>query len=125
MIDNEIIKALEKAISHHETVANKEWSLTLSKETTIALLDLIKRNDDTINGLIAGQETLQKHLAEKNAEIERLQHKNTELQHEILSCKTKAIKEFAERLKNLTASYWLDNVNVGHINDLVKEMVGE
>lgn len=32
------------------------------------------------------------------------------------------IKEFAERLSDLTAYYWLDNINKGHIDDLVKEM---
>ena len=36
-------------------------------------LQKIKQQQEQINGLIAGQETLQKHLAEKNAEIEMLQ----------------------------------------------------
>lgn len=33
--------------------------------------------------LIAGQETLQKHIAEKNAEIKRLTEENKKLKHEM------------------------------------------
>jgi hypothetical protein len=86
-------------------------------------LSLINRQKAEIEALIAGQETLQKYIAEQKAEIERLrgmnhrcvyysdeetteycvdgpcqEHKTlTELKAEI---KAEAIKEFAERAKN-------------------------
>ena len=63
------------------------------------------------------------------AEIERLQAEGLQINETFMGfvnkCKAEAIKEFAERLSNLTASYWLDNINKGHINNLVKEMVGD
>ena len=69
-------------------------------------VDLLKRKGELINGLIAAQETLQKHLAEKDATIERLQTEKAKL-HKIIpkmikEAKSEAIKEFAERLpKNI------------------------
>ena len=82
-------------------------------------LDLINRKDETIEALISGQETLQKALSEKNAEIERLKKElnivsilyedEQERYNELLDSKcdrciakdkAEAIKEFAERLKN-------------------------
>ncbi len=73
MADNETKKALECCIK--EDCANcpiytpdEKCIHTLHKSS----LDLINRKQEMIDGLIAGQETLQKALAEKQAEIERL-----------------------------------------------------
>lgn len=59
MTDNEIIKTLERC------------SDGTGKGIIKATLDLIKRKDEQIEALIAGQETLQKYIAEKDAEIEK------------------------------------------------------
>ena len=68
----------------------------------------IRRLTDRLNATIAGQETLQKHLA---------------------NIKVNTIKEFARRLKDrFTAPSWgVGNFLVVrvHIDNLVKEMVGE
>ena len=137
MTDNEIIKDLEKVISHHENVSNKEWNVTLSKGTTIELLDAIKRKDEQINGLIAGQETLQKHLAEKNAEIERLQKEANKWKDALMgecvltNCPNhqrlefKAIKEFVKLVVrrfncNTPRGAYLYNV----MKEIEKEMLG-
>lgn len=57
-------------------------------------LQKIKQQDEQINGLIAGQETLQKHLVEKNTEIEILIRKKESLRDEICELQSEI-----ERLK--------------------------
>jgi cell division protein FtsB len=93
--------------------------------------------------LIAGQETLQKYIAEQKAEIERLHSEVKETRATIDSftdigklyseIKAEAIKEFAERLKAKEATHfckcgqpfvYTDLFN-GEIDNLVKEMVGD
>ena len=90
-----------------------------------------------IEALINGQETLQKHIAEKNAEIERLKVElefkcdncenirlsRQEYRTAISQAKAEAIKEFAERLKNLPSVInceyeWVHS----DIDNLAKEM---
>ena len=69
----------------------------------------------------------------QKAEIERLRKETSQTiesirklaRDTIRDTKSEAIKEFAERLKNLTVSYWLDNINKWHIDNLVKEMESE
>ena len=68
--------------------------------------DLINRQKEQIEGLISGQETLQNYITKKDAEIERLQKENTELDGAnilltvtLKNAKSEAVKEFAERLK--------------------------
>ena len=70
----------------------------------------------------------EKVIKDKTAEIERLKSRveATEIsKQKLLLCfktaKSEAIKEFAERLKNLTAYYWLDEINIGDIDNLVKK----
>lgn len=106
------------------------------------IADLINRQKEQINGLIAGQETLQKHLAEKNAEIERLNKRITgqkhalfeqqsytaELQNELKTVKSEAIKEFAigkDILKNAIYFYGMEaqlNVCIEELSELIKEL---
>jgi peptidoglycan hydrolase CwlO-like protein len=150
LTDNEIIKALWCCAGKYPCGGCPGEKVDCEIEPYA--LDLINRQKEQINGLIAAQETLQKYLAEKQeqieklekiehfatktidtqqAEIKRLQHKNSELQHEILSCKAEAIKEFAERLKNNMIAthrrkdgFCIYDVNNEQIDNLVKEMVG-
>ena len=126
-------------------------TMNVSKKYLHKIL-LINRQKAEIEALIAGQETLQKALAEKNAEVERLSDRNhkciylsddetteycvdgpcpkfkTESQ-----IKTAAIKEFAEkykeRLRDVSRydygqhAYYM--VGEQFIDNLVKEMVDE
>jgi uncharacterized metal-binding protein len=88
-------------------------------------LDLINRQKAEVEALIAGQETLQKYIAEQKAKIERLEDVNIRL------TKAEAIKEFAERLKekkksiNITIGLDYEVCFVSDIDNLLKELVGE
>lgn len=66
MTDTEIIKALEDLLKNFEGRVVDFMAIS-------SAIDLINRQQEMIDGLIAGQETLQKALAEKNAEIEELE----------------------------------------------------
>ena len=95
------------------------------------LLDLINHQQEMIDALIAGQETLQKALAEKIAEIERLQKENNQfadIGKMYSEIKAEAIKEFAERVK-MAFYYEFDeifpSIMADNIDNLVKEMVGD
>ncbi len=88
--------------------------------------NLMNHKEEQIESLIAGQETLQKYIAEKDAEIERLNRltddlvklsdtrkkanfslltKHIMLKKSIETARDEAVKEFAERLKEELISY--------------------
>ena len=146
MTDDEIIKALEicsttggkctdcpafvkvdrsnckKAFKGAVAIINRQKEeLTKNEKIIKAANDLIVTQKAEIESLIAGQETLQKYIAEKDAEIERLLQKLQQPQSE-------AVKEFAERLKE-KAEYFREEkesfVPETYIDNLVKEMVGD
>ena len=152
MTDNEIIKVLECCGKEYscEKCALNTW-LDKKRDCIGAILvnalDLINRLQDEKQALINGQETLQKHLTDKqgqiekfekiehfatktidtqHAEIERLKHRKTELQirnQELQHEKSEAIKEFAERLKEkFGIADCIVTVNNNDIDDLVEEM---
>lgn len=154
MTDNEIIKALkccQKPVGSGvcndcplKSVREKRLSPNDKSCTTIMLedaLDLIASQKAEKEALIAGQETLQKHIAEQRAEIERLEKENKNLLSKLCKkvrteskvveklIKAEAIKEFAERLKDKskkrTQDVYGEMVFFGDIDNLVKEMVGE
>ena len=80
----------------------------LAKGDVFTSPDLINRQQGMIDGLIAGQETLQKALAEKNAEIERLQKENNQfadIGKMYSEIKAEAIKEFADNLCRVFAGH--------------------
>ena len=107
-------------------------------------IDLINRKEETIEALIAGQETLQKALAEKNAEIEKLKNECFCIANEcdaISDCLNtavaEAIKEFDNKLREKAGStvavkngtlipdsrsYYISE---RELDILLKEMVGE
>lgn len=74
------------------------------------LTDIVAHQKEYIKALISGQESLQKLMAEKDAEIERLQGRNKRLESafvaecDLSACprkqeiKNEAIKEFAEKV---------------------------
>ena len=93
----------------------------------------IKWLKEELNATIAGQETLQKYIAEQQEKIIKLEAETmkpiihnavlgAELGEEI---KVKAIKEFAERLKPMYKVLCVDEGDwCNEIDNLVKEMVG-
>ena len=111
MTDNEIKKALK--CCHKAMCSECSYEINCIKYLTSDALDLINRKEELIESLIAGQETLQKALAEKNAEIERL--KKVQVQY------VEAwIDEFVERLKN---DCLLAVSNTGLLNIVIDELV--
>lgn len=107
--------------------------------------ETINRKNEQIESLIAGQETLQKSLAEKSAEVEKFKKGNDFKKSQIDGLKillkradeikSEAVKEFAERLKEKAFTHerpfeanedkFIKFVAVESIDNLVKEMVGE
>ncbi len=92
-------------------------------------LDLINRLEADKEALIAGQETLQKALAEKNAEIEKLKNECFGLSIQCIAMKDcivtvaeETIQEFAERLCEGRLSN--DPVVIA-VKVELKEMVGD
>ena len=75
MTDNEIIKALECCSSYCRNECSYYNDDLCMENMQKQAIDLINRQKAEIDGLIAGQESLQKHLAEKNAEIESIRRK--------------------------------------------------
>ena len=127
MTDNEIIKALECCIEgwcEKCPYGDRDDVVACQQQNGIDALNLINRQKAEKEALIAGQETLQKYIAEQKAEIERLQNeldirppasasylfKKAELDEMLIRAigaeeaykakiKAEAIKEFAERLE--------------------------
>ena len=154
MTDNEIIKALECCHKKEcSTCPCYDDEIECGEMLIGHTIDLIKRKDEQINGLIAGQETLQIGLAEKNKEVERMQKENNDIwmernriyqgyletQHEVKSyrhaynnAKAEAIKDFAERMKekgHIPNEKWNTTkekaVYESDIDNLVKELTGQ
>ena len=107
MTEEKIVKALECCTTimdcHNCSYDNSKNCVCKLLENA---LDLIKCKNEMIEGLISGQETLQKYIKTAKAE---------------------AIKEFAERLKKyllLPTAIEMSVVTASDIDNFVKEMVG-
>ena len=149
MTDKEIIKALECCVDEDcDNCPNRSGIFCIVKIESYAL-DLINRQQEQLEAAIAGQETLQKALAEKDEEIKRLKNnvfcsvvidegkmrnivneKVAEFELDIESIKSEAIKEFAERLKKHYDEYDdYDDIYARHMRDdidfLLDDMVGD
>lgn len=139
MIDNEIIEAVKEFSQDKTALVTTKGIITFGK-----IYEFISRLQADKEALIAGQETLQKALVEKNAEIEKLESRNNFLEFEyknqgnlfwarVNRAKAEAIKEFAERLKKLfdvlECQYFDEDITMntirGTVDNLVKEMVGD
>ena len=97
MTDAEIIKALECCQQNTVCVECPMWKKgqnCIEKMCGYAL-DLINRLQADKEALIAGQETLQKALAEKIAEVERLKAEADMADGNAEAVEERAIKEFA------------------------------
>lgn len=153
MIEKETIKGLECCTDEwYENCNECPYSIdTVSCERMKLLedsLNLINHKQELLEAVIAGQETLQKALAEKDKEIKRLKNnvfcsvvidegkmrnivneKVAEFELDIESIKSEAIKEFAERLKAEQSFYDGQETRIylteKDLDNLVKEMIGE
>ena len=132
MTDNEIIKALEccrdcncKECPCCRIIDGGTHCTEIDEEQ---ILDLINRLKAENEALINGQETLQKYISEKNAEVEKLTKENeqfADIGKMYSEIKSEAIIEFAERfwiecgkIMGTDILYWIKEIK----NDLVKEM---
>ena len=122
--DDEIISSLEVIATTRNCneckIRNCNWgTCNCSQITANTALDLINRQKAEIERLKIAFENLQK--------TSKYWHEKCgELVEEVQTAQSEAIKEFAEKLKKrfyLCAGRCV--VNVYHINNLVKEMVGD
>ena len=140
MTDNEIIKAWEILLYIGDAPIGEHWHCSVSTLLAKETFEMLKRLQEQNAALIAGQETLQKCIAEKDKEIEKLTvNKNAfglgmvREKERADKAKAEAIKEFAERLKRqfkIQPHYQKTTMIVCDcvketIDNLVKEMAGE
>lgn len=110
--DNEIIKALECCcISECDECPYDEQTacVEIMKEGTLAL---INRQKAMIDGLIAGQETLQKALCDKNAEIERLNNEEKALLYTV-----EGVRKERRRLQTILVNFMDEIYEWGNKNN--------
>lgn len=135
MTDNDIIKALECCREFSDCDGCQYGYLRTGNGLCIYAmqkdaLDLIARQKAEIEALIAGQETLQKYIAEKNAEIERLTTAYPKTIESIKKmrdkAKAEAIKEYVDRLTAELIEGGIYPAFVkGKIEKVKKEMAGD
>ena len=118
MIEKETIKGLECCTDEQYENCNEcPYSIdTVSCERMKLLedsLDLINHKQELLEAAIAGQETLQKALAEKDREIDDLKVENRSLRIAANFCefhynkaRDEAIEEFATGIKKILGRYY-------------------
>ncbi len=95
MNENEIITALEDAVSRLEKTGIDDWELALSKDTTSAIIDIIKI------------------LKEENEELKR-RNQNLTFENENLTSALKSAKAEIERLHHILVSFMSEVENWEH-----------
>ena len=113
MIEKETIKGLECCLDEKIEKCDECPYIvdTVSCERMKLLedsLDLINHKQELLDAAIAGQETLQKALAEKEKEIERLTAEKEQLIKIFGECQTEAVKDFAKAV--------IDSIDEGYIS---------
>ena len=98
------------------------------------VIDLFNRRQEEREALIAGQETLQKHIAEQKGEIERYLHSIRLLEQDVKAAREElkefktmtvdevakmGIKAFAERMEKMIS---ISAAQKPYFDDLVKKM---
>ena len=119
MIEKETIKGLECCTDEwYENCNECPYSIdTVSCERMKLLedsLDLINHKQELLEAAIAGQGTLQKALAEKEKEIERLTAEKEQLIKIFGECQTEAVKDFAKAVID-----GIDEGYISHSSDIV------
>ena len=107
--------------------------LSRLKTDAKAMIQNLKETNETLLNTLADYQDIifeQRETIDcQKAEIERLQQKNSELQHENSNCKSEAIKEFVNRLKQKCD--WFNKrgepsgCSLGVVDKVLKEMVGD
>ncbi|MBR2181358.1 MAG: hypothetical protein IJ949_05660 [Oscillospiraceae bacterium] len=112
MNENEVITALEDAVSRLEKTGIDDWELALSKDTTSAIIDIIKSLKAENEELKCRNQNLTSDLTSAKAEIENLikiiQHRNSEngkliIELQAMRGAANSYKAENERLKNSDA----------------------
>lgn len=149
MTDNEIMKAI-KDYSNSKIIQSDNGVISIGdildlinrqkaeNEELISKLDELESEytfykisaQEQIEALIAGQETLQKALNEKIAEVEALEGNLYTISSACKQRRDESVKEFAERLKEKQQTFIGDEyaykfIYLIEIDNLVKEMVGD
>lgn len=140
MTDNEIIKALECCLSSKEYIACFSCpavkydiccngSAKISNGVADKVVDLIKRQQANISVLEKEKEVLVEAYNIEKEKVEKAKQKLITTFKMRETEKSKTIKEFAERLKNMHRHNTTSVVSLvtvfDNINKLVEEMVGE
>ena len=86
--DKEIVKALEECI---ELRFDDTEYATVRLDTLTNALDLITRQQAEKEALIAGQETLQKYIAQQKIEIERLKNRFMDMERSCYNRRTNGV----------------------------------
>ena len=86
--DKEIVKALEECI---ELRFDDTEYATVRLDTLTNALDLITRQQAEKEALIAGQETLQKYIAQQKIEIERLKNRFMDMERSCYNGRTNGV----------------------------------
>lgn len=126
MTDEQIIQAVGLCANNNgscrECPLHSMYSANCITKLMNNTLDLIKRQQEMIEAIINGQETLSKALVTKDAEIERLEAEKDNLIRTYKECMTDAIKEFAEEFeKRCIASGIYSAITKNILKNLVKE----
>lgn len=104
MTDKEIIKAVERCLSGKEELC-KECPLNGKcygdVDYLLESLDIINRQQEQLEAAANGQETLQKALAEKDREVERLTAEKDQLIKTFGECQAEAAKEILKNEKEI------------------------
>ena len=136
MTDKEIVESIENILKEASKMAEatKIYPKSLFEGIYPEILEFINRQQEQLEAAIAGQETLQKALAEKDREVERLNNNISAMAVTMHNCakatRAEAIRAFAERLKSFMAlNKQVSNESFYYIttdiDNLVKEMVGD
>ena len=124
MTDKEIIKAVECCLSGKEELC-KECPLNGKcygdVDYLLESLDLINRQQEQLEAAIAGQETLQKALAEKDREVDDLKVENQSLRtaancykFHYNEARSEAVREFSKAVVD-----GIDEGYISHSSDIV------
>lgn len=98
MTYKEIVEKIENILKVASKIAdaNKMYPKSLFEGIYPEILEFINRQQEQLEAAIAGQETLQKALAEKNKEIERITAEKDQLIKTFGECQKEAVKDFAK-----------------------------
>ena len=124
MTDNEIIKYLEQTIDKYNKNEIFVDNIRLDKLS----LDLIKRQQAEIERLRSVQLVQANRIAElRSTKFEQINVVQN-LKQQLITSKSEAVKEFAERLKKVWFDNGYESLDVDFedfVDNLVKEMVGD